>query len=220
MVANSRCSAVAFRPAAMRTHAFTRREWTSNPAHRGCKTSISLPPVSQGAGVESAGTKSKSRDPRIHRARNAGCSRDSGSNYRTGSRHHRETDLWASIKPYTIALPVSCMRGSGARRVGNYKEREASEGGPLRAPHVRHRAGAQRARPRPRTRSARHRRSRARFRTEDAQQREERAKFGRGRSVAVAGYVTAAQCNRDAPDRGANAEKQRRWRERRAAGGR
>ena len=38
--------------------------------------------------------------------------------------------------------------------------------------------------------------------------------------VAVAGYVTAAQCNRDAPDRGANAEKQRRWRERRAAGGR
>ena len=37
--------------------------------------------------------------------------------------------------------------------------------------------------------------------------------------VAVAGYVTAAQCNRDAPDRGANAEKQRRWRERRAAGG-
>ena len=38
--------------------------------------------------------------------------------------------------------------------------------------------------------------------------------------VAVAGYVTAAQCNRDAPDRGANAEKQRRWRARRAAGGR
>ena len=37
--------------------------------------------------------------------------------------------------------------------------------------------------------------------------------------VAVAGYVTAAQCNRDAPDRGANAEKQRRWRARRAAGG-
>ena len=36
--------------------------------------------------------------------------------------------------------------------------------------------------------------------------------------VAVAGYVTAAQCNRNAPDRGANAEKQRRWRERRAAG--
>ena len=82
----------------------------------------SLLTVSQGAGVESAGTKSKSRDPRIHRARNAGCSRDSGSNYRTGSRHHRETDLWASIKPYTIALPVSCMRGSGARRVGNYRE--------------------------------------------------------------------------------------------------
>ena len=38
--------------------------------------------------------------------------------------------------------------------------------------------------------------------------------------VAVAGYVTATQCNRDAPDRGANAEKQRRWRARRAAGGR
>ena len=36
--------------------------------------------------------------------------------------------------------------------------------------------------------------------------------------VAVAGYVTAAQCNRNAPDRGANAEKQRRWRARRAAG--
>ena len=29
-----------------------------------------------------------------------------------------------------------------------------------------------------------------------------------------------ALCNRDAPDRGAKAEKQRRWRERRAAGGR
>ena len=34
VVANSRCSVVTFRPAAMRTHAFTHREWTSNPAHR------------------------------------------------------------------------------------------------------------------------------------------------------------------------------------------
>ena len=40
VVANSRCSVVTFRPAAMRTHAFTHREWTSNPAHRGYKTSI------------------------------------------------------------------------------------------------------------------------------------------------------------------------------------
>ena len=40
VVANSRCSVVTFRPAAMRAHAFTRREWTSNPAHRACKTSI------------------------------------------------------------------------------------------------------------------------------------------------------------------------------------
>ena len=34
--------------------------------------------------------------------------------------------------------------------------------------------------------------------------------------VAAAGYVTAVQFNQDAPDRGANAEKQRRWRQRRA----
>ena len=40
VVANSRCSVVTFRPAAMRAHAFTHREWTSNPAHRACKTSM------------------------------------------------------------------------------------------------------------------------------------------------------------------------------------
>ena len=40
MVANSRCSVVTVRPAATRTHAFTRREWTSNPAHRRYRTSI------------------------------------------------------------------------------------------------------------------------------------------------------------------------------------
>ena len=31
VVANSRCSVVTFRPAAMRAHAFTHREWTSSP---------------------------------------------------------------------------------------------------------------------------------------------------------------------------------------------
>ena len=40
VVANSRCSVVTVRPAATRTHAFTRREWTSNPAHRRYRTSI------------------------------------------------------------------------------------------------------------------------------------------------------------------------------------
>ena len=35
VVANSRCSAVAFRPAAMRTHAFTRREWDIQPGAPG-----------------------------------------------------------------------------------------------------------------------------------------------------------------------------------------
>ena len=40
VVANSRCSVVTFRPAAMRAHAFTHREWTSSPAHRGYKTSM------------------------------------------------------------------------------------------------------------------------------------------------------------------------------------
>ena len=40
VLANSRCSVVTFRPAAMRAHAFTHREWTSSPAHRGYKTSM------------------------------------------------------------------------------------------------------------------------------------------------------------------------------------
>ena len=40
VVGNSRCSVATVRPAAARTHAFTRREWTSNPAHRRYRTSI------------------------------------------------------------------------------------------------------------------------------------------------------------------------------------
>ena len=104
VVANSRCSVVTVRPAATRTQAFTRREWTSNPAHRGYKTSIRHLLLDKGAGVESAGTKSTGRAHRAIRCRNTGCSRDSGSNYPTGSRHHPKTDLCASVSPYTVSL--------------------------------------------------------------------------------------------------------------------
>ena len=38
-----------------------------------------------------------------------GCSRDSGSNYETGSRHHRETDLCASVTAYTIYWFHRCV---------------------------------------------------------------------------------------------------------------
>ena len=53
-----------FRPAAMRTHAFTRREWTSNPAHRGSQDFHFVTCLYRKAlAWTSAGTKSKSRDP-------------------------------------------------------------------------------------------------------------------------------------------------------------
>ncbi len=96
-----------------------------------------------------------------------------GEGCRLGEKTHRVLDRRPGAD--SPAVRRHCQRPV-AVTLRCYKEREASEGGPLRAPHVRHRAGAQRARPRPRTRSARHRRSRARFRTEDAQQREERGR--------------------------------------------
>ena len=74
------------------------------PGAPGIQNFHASPPVSRSAGVESAGTESRRRASRAIRCRNTGCSRDSGSNYETGSRHHRETDLCASVTAYTIYL--------------------------------------------------------------------------------------------------------------------
>ena len=141
VLANSRCSVVTFRPAAMRAHAFTHREWTV-PARRTGDTKLrhASPPVSRSAerGV-SAGTKSRRRvfsranpvSQYVH-----GCSRDSGSNYETGSRHHRENqDLCASvIRPtqYTCFIDAWVRR---RRHQGNYMG-----GNPLCGGHLERRA--------------------------------------------------------------------------------
>ena len=69
-----------------------------------------------------------------------------------GSARRRTADGADKPSPSVCGLPASAPLRYGATRKG-----KPAEGGPLRAPHVRHRAGAQRARPRPRTRSARHR---------------------------------------------------------------
>ena len=61
---------------------------------------------------QSAGTKSTGRAHRANRSRNTGCSRDSGSNSATGSRHHHENRPLCQRQPLH-RIPVSCMRGSG-----------------------------------------------------------------------------------------------------------
>jgi len=70
--------------------------------------------------------------------------------------------------------------------------------GPLEVGRTAHRAGAQRDRSRPRTRSEHRRRGPARFRTADA--REFLRNLVAEDPVAAAGYVTAVQCDRDASD--------------------
>jgi len=113
VVANSRCSVVAFRPVAMRAHAFTHREWTSNPAHRGYMTSIPYllyrealawsPPVRN---LEDALTG-------LSRCRNTGCSRDSGSNCSPGSVAPQQGRPLCQ-RHALHSTPVSSIRGSGA----------------------------------------------------------------------------------------------------------
>ena len=142
-----------------------------------------------------------------------------GEGCRLGEKTHRVLDRRPGAdkpSPSGGAASVPSPLRYGATRRG-----KPPKGGPLRAPHVRHRAGAQRARPRPRE-HARHVTAGVvlGFGPKTLSSARSARNSVAADPVAVAGYVTAAQCNRDAPDRGANAEKQRRWRARRAAGGR
>ena len=108
-VANSRCSVVTFRPAAMRTHAFT-REWTSNPAQ------YKTPSVTSCSQRRWRGVRRyeiyRARSPEESPVCNTGCSRDSGSN----SRIEKPTSYTISCFMNTRVPPpggeLKCVRSS------------------------------------------------------------------------------------------------------------